>query len=273
MWLQISARSHTGSVRAGNEDNLCIQGRILPEFKTENYVLADWSSMRKPLFLGIFDGMGGFEHGERASFLMAELAAKFWKKKGACPRERLLDICHRANLAVCDEMRGPEGCNMGTTASMLSIENGRFTLCNVGDSPIFLFRDGSLREISYEHTERATFERVTGKKADPKRKFRLTQNIGMFPEEILIEPYCTEGDIQCNDLFLLCSDGITDMVDVQKLEQILQEGKDPAAITKRLEDAALAAGGRDNATVICAKIVKKRPWLSCFVGGSVMGCF
>lgn len=257
MRLEISARSHVGKVRSKNEDNLCVLGRILPEIKEGNYCLEDGTDLKKPAFLGVFDGMGGYARGERASYVMAGLAARRWQEAGSA-QELLLDICREANWAVCEEMRGPDARYMGTTASMLYFCGGHYTICNVGDSPVFLWRDGILTAIHQEHTERATYERVTGKPADPKRKFRLTQNIGMFPEEIRIEPYCESGDMRSGDVFLICSDGITDMVEPEQMIGILQSSGSSAQIAAELEAAALAAGGKDNATVICARVLKEK---------------
>ena len=256
MQLQISARSHVGKVRTNNEDNFCVLGGILPEQKTENYSYSTRAPLKKPVFLGVFDGMGGYSNGERASFLTARIAAKLTEEVAAGSAGALLtDICMESNLAVCQEMREPGGSQMGTTASMLLFEKKRVTLCNIGDSPIFRFRDGLLEEIHQEHTERATYESVTGKPAPAGKKFRLTQNIGMFPDEITIEPYCTDGEIKAGDIYLICSDGITDMVPPAKILDILNTQKSAETITRCLEEEALAAGGKDNATVICVRVL------------------
>ena len=257
MQLQISARSHVGKVRKKNEDNFCVLDMILPEEKTENYQWSTRTRLKKPVFLGVFDGMGGYSKGERASFLMARIACRMaGETEGASASQLLTDICMTSNLAVCQEMRGPEGCQMGTTAAMLLFDKRKYTLCNVGDSPIFRFRAGRLEEIHQEHTERATYESVTGKPAPAGKKFRLTQNIGMFPEEITIEPYCAEGDLNIGDIYLICSDGITDMVPPAKMMEILLANKTTEAIAQSLEEEALAAGGKDNATVVCIRVVR-----------------
>ena len=97
---------------------------------------------------------------------------------------------------------------------------------------------------------------MTGKPAPAGKKFRLTQNIGMFPEEITIEPYCAEGDLNIGDIYLICSDGITDMVPPAKMMEILLANKTTEAIAQSLEEEALAAGGKDNATVVCIRVVR-----------------
>ena len=259
MQLQVCARSHIGKVRSKNEDNLCFFETILPEKKEQNYVLTRSVCVDRPVFLGVFDGMGGYSGGERASVIMARLASQIWKENAGklSANELMLAICEDANLAVCQEMRNDEGMRMGTTASMLCFEKKKYTLCNIGDSPIFRFRDGVLTQEHQEHTERATYESVTGQKADPKRKFRLTQNIGLFPDEISIEPYCTEGNLLPGDIYLICSDGITDMVDPNQIAEILKTEKTVDAMAERLEQQAQEAGGKDNATVICIMVLEE----------------
>ena len=256
MKFQISARSHVGLVRNKNEDNFCVSGMILPEQKPENYIYNCSISARKPVFVGVFDGMGGCSAGERASFVMAQIAGVRTQNQETEPEQLLMDICMEANLAVCREMAQSEGLRMGTTASMLMLQKKKYTICNIGNSPVFRFRKGLLEEIHQEHTERATYESVTGKPAPAGKKFRLTQNIGMFPDEILIEPYCATEDPMPGDVYLICSDGITDMVPPTEMLEILKTCKDVDVITRSLEERALAAGGKDNATVICIRVTR-----------------
>ena len=261
MRLDASARSHVGKVRRKNEDNLCFCGEILPEEKLNEIMMTQRFFSKKPVFFGVFDGMGGYTAGERASYAMAQLAQEMCVQESVTdPTQRLLQLCDDANLAVCQMMRNDDGSRMGTTASMLYFHQKRFTLCNIGDSPVFLFRRNELSQIHQEHTERATYEAVTGRPADPQRKFRLTQNIGMFPDEIMIEPYCAEGEVLPGDVFLICSDGITDMVQPAEILEILRSATCADQITAALLERALEAGGKDNATVICIRAEKG--WLS-----------
>ncbi len=256
MYLKIAASSHPGKVRAKNEDNLYFLGRHLPEQNTGLEPVSGTAKLNKPVLLGVFDGMGGYAAGEKASCLMAELTARTCAAapRDMVPRAFMMALCQEANLGVCQMMYDHDGARMGTTASMLCLRKKEYTLCNIGDSPIFLLRAGALAEISMEHTERGIYESITGKKADPKRKFRLTQNIGMFPDEIAIEPYCTEGKLQKGDVFLICSDGITDMVERDEIRDILSRESDPQKTVEELTRRALENGGKDNATAICIRV-------------------
>ena len=252
MKLSISMAAHRGKVRQKNEDNLYVNGLILEQ---QNNGISPWEiqlNTEKPCLMGVFDGMGGYAAGERASFLAASTAMEI---AGAYSDELsgdalMLRICQLANDRVCEEMQKGDYYRIGTTASMLHLHENRYTVCNVGDSPVFLYRDGALRLISKEHTEKANYEKITGNKAPPNKKFRLTQNIGIFTSEMLIEPYCASDDIHSGDCFLLCSDGLTDMVSSEKITEILACNLTMRQKAETLLHTALDNGGKDNITIV-----------------------
>lgn len=251
MRLHISAGTHPGLVRRKNEDNLCLCNLVLPENKTEEYLLMKTG---RPALLGVFDGMGGFLHGETASFLAAETARTAFQNKKTLCEEDLVQICMDANGAICSFMEQEAIEYMGTTAAMLYFSGKKLMLCNVGDSPIYRYRDGVLSRIHKEHSERSLREALTGKTIPQSKKFKLTQYIGMPPDEVRIEPYLAEGSLQPGDRYLICSDGISDMIDDDEIKKVMDGEKDPLAMIKKLIALALDAGGKDNATVICIQV-------------------
>ena len=256
MRLQAAVLSNAGRVREKNEDNFYYNGEFMPAMNQGTEAHQTWVPLENPALFGVFDGMGGYAAGERASYMTADAADRLWKAwdRTGTPAELMERICMEANSVVCDAMEAEHGRRMGSTASMLMFDETQYHLCNIGDSPIFLLRDGKLWEISMEHTERWTFEKVTGQKAPEKKKFRLTQNIGIFEDEMAIEPYCTSGPIQKGDVFLICSDGITDMLDREQVQEILSKPMPTQAMIQQLLDGALAAGGKDNITAICLRV-------------------
>ena len=147
---------------------------------------------------------------------------------------------------------------MGTTAAMLYIKNNIYTVCNIGDSPIFLLRDGELKTLSVEHTEKASYEAIFKKKAEPGRKFPLTQCLGGDMDDMLIEPHVLQGELMENDIFLLCSDGISDLITETELQDILSCGEELPLIASELEKRALAKGGKDNLTALCVQILPEQ---------------
>ena len=256
MRLQAAVLSNAGKVREKNEDNFYFNGEFMPAVNQGMDAHQEWVFLEKPALFGVFDGMGGYAAGERASNMTAQAADRLWQDwdRTGTPADLMERICMEANSVVCDAMEAEHGRRMGSTASMLMFDNEQYHVCNIGDSPIFLLRQGKLWEISMEHTERWTCEKVTGQKAPPKKKFRLTQNIGIFEDEMAIEPYCSDGPIQMGDVFLICSDGVTDMLDQEQVQEILSKPLPTGEMIRQLLAGALEAGGKDNITAICLRV-------------------
>lgn len=104
-----------------------------------------------------------------------------------------------------------------------------------------------------EHTERKLFE-LLGGEIIQKKKYKLTQFLGVFSEEMMIVPYIYQDKVEKDDCYLICSDGLTDMVDKKQIKEILESRQDSETIVKKLLSAAKEAGGKDNITMICLKI-------------------
>lgn len=250
---QVAARSMVGRVRKNNEDNLCIDDYCLPENHGDSEVITYNLKSSKPHLLGVFDGMGGYSDGEKASYIAASSSRHH--REGSSVEDgftqMLINMCMEANDLICAEA---DGSHMGTTCATMILYNEHYTLCNIGDSPIFLVRDGAIRQLSIDHNQRATFERATGKLAKPGQKFKLTQCLGIPKEDMLIEPYTEEGAIRDSDIFLICSDGVTDMVDAITLQKLVNTSETAAEMLDKITHQAYEAGGRDNITLICIQI-------------------
>lgn len=240
-----------GRVRTNNEDNFCFNGMVL---QAENRGLRDvlFSSGRldRPFCAGVFDGMGGEAFGEEAAYL----AAQTLKEKIAQPvggaAEILLDACREANERLCAQARGRAVSVIGATMTALWLEGEQAFLLNLGDSKAFLFRGESLEQISVEHTDRARLEKL----GITTRKPRLTQHLGIDPAELVLEPALWRGRATKGDRFLLCSDGLTDMVPESGIAETLLRQTDPSECVRALINTALSNGGRDNVTVVVCDI-------------------
>ena len=250
MKYDVAARSVVGRIRRNNEDNLLLDGEILSLEHKDSAMLSRSISSEGGRLVGVFDGMGGINDGEKASYLAAMTAMQAASNKSGCSsRERFLHaLCMEMNDVVCKEA---DGSGMGTTCALLSLYGGRYTVCNIGDSPIFLVRNGEMKQISVDHNQRATFERATGKPAPANQKFQLTQCIGVPKDEMIIEPYIASDAVRDGDFFLLCSDGVTDMLPPEEIMMIICEKKTPEAVIEELILKAMEAGGRDNITALC----------------------
>ena len=139
---------------------------------------------------------------------------------------------------------------MGSTAVLLGLWGKTAYIANIGDSRALLYRQGVLQQISKDHTDQFLLD-LHGIN---NRKPRLTQHLGIEPEEMVIEPYLTEVVIQPGDLFLLCTDGLTDMIAVDEITHTLQKNIDVMETVAALINRAMDYGGRDNATVMLCRV-------------------
>lgn len=233
--------SHTGFLRKTNQDNfLCGKKFLPPEHNgTPSPLQGSVKPGRKALF-GIFDGMGGGSKGEVASYLAAKAASL--TRIGLRPLEALLDFCHRANHAVRDFSDSFAIGNMGTTATVLSFTSSHVRVCHLGDSRAYRLREGQLTRLSRDHI-------LTGHSPG---KPPLTRYLGMHPEDGTPEPFLAEAPLEPEDVYLICSDGLTDMLTEEEIRGILSTVPFSSA-AEHLLNTALCRGGRDNITLILCK--------------------
>lgn len=244
--LEAACGSSIGRLRTNNEDNFFFGGETLAQ---EN------DGCRPPLFarfpsdavcFGVFDGMGGADDGQVASWLAAQ-SFRMDQRDAAADEQLSEDFFRGAvehmNTAVCAEAAARRN-HMGTTAVMLGFCMDRAFVCNVGDSRAYRLREGRFSQLSMDHVSLRMYTR---------RKPPLSQCIGLPPEELLIEPYIAELGVLAGDVYLLCSDGLTDMVPEDAIAEILTES-DAGECVKRLIQTAEENGGRDNITVIVVKV-------------------
>lgn len=259
MDIKVYALSHIGKVRDKNQDNYYCNG-VIPDTENSGYRFGGSFSGDSPALFGVFDGMGGHLHGERASLYAVQACdALFSQYNGGNPFGVMNDICFSSNNRICEEMENVVKGRMGSTASMLLFENGEMFICNLGDSPIYLFRGGVMRQVSFEHTERHNYEQIFGNDYNKKKKFRLTQHLGIFPNEMELSPYNSREPLEPGDRFLICSDGVTDMVSAEEINSIVCGEKTVEKAAEKLLKTALDNGGKDNTTIIMGEICGKVP--------------
>ena len=228
--------SDVGCVRSHNEDS-CL---ALPE---------------KQLY-AVADGMGGQAAGEVASSLLVEaLREKLLSAEGSLGEEELRQAVLHANNSILGEVRlHPERRGMGTTATVLHLEEGLALWAHVGDSRLYLYREGSLRQITRDHSYvegLVSRGELTEEEArnHPQRNM-LLRAVGV---EQGLQVDTGSFPLQQGDMLLLATDGLMNMVEEDAIVEILREarehgaGQDPA---RQLVQRALAAGGSDNVTVI-----------------------
>ena len=243
--LSYACLSHIGLRRRMNQDNF-ICNKIYAEPESDLYegkLLTGTLFMPFDSLFGVFDGMGGEERGEMASYLAAKAALRV--SHGGTPRQILETICQSANQAICSftEQNRLETC--GTTAAILLFSPDRIMAGNVGDSKIFRLTGQKFIQISEDHLSIGL----------PGQKPPLGQYLGIPPEEMLLSPYYVELPYQDSDRYLICSDGLTDMVSQEEIIQVLMSLPIRDA-TQALLQSALEHGGKDNITLIILEIQK-----------------
>ena len=252
MVYQLSAACgcHIGRVRRNNEDNFYFGGRSLPENNSGlTGCIVTKSYLESDICFGVFDGMGGEEYGETASFSAAKTThqrMKIGKRYAIGPRTVLTQLCVEMNRAVCERQRELFVSRMGTTAAMLLFVPDEVYACNLGDSRIYRLRDNELSQISVDDIEHLP--------EGTKRKPGLIQFLGVPEDELVLEPHISKCELKRGDIYLLCSDGLTDMVSNLEICMILRQHISVKQTVQHLLNQAMHAGGIDNTTIIVIRV-------------------
>lgn len=241
-----------GRIRDNNEDNFYFNGHILGE---QNNGLNSTVSMKcrtsNPVCFAVFDGMGGEERGELASYTAAaalDVRIKDLRSTLSAPKEFLESSCCAMSDAVCAAGKPLAAGRMGTTVAMLLLSMDKAYVCNIGDSRVYLLRDDELLQISEDHVESLP-------PGSRQKKPRLTQYLGACKDELMLEPHIITYDIQPRDTFLLCSDGLTDMLASEEICVCITQHISTKRMVSHLIDLANHHGGRDNITALIIKIL------------------
>lgn len=248
--IEAACGCNKGKVRKNNEDNFFFDGKCL---EVENDGLKNPAYIETPVKRGlcyaVFDGMGGENFGEIASFTAARQMQQTERTLGdyLIPEKKYLyRLSMSLNEAVLQAKREQCTDRMGTTMVALYFSGRYVYVCNIGDSRAYRLRDGEFLQISEDHIEhRPERER---------KKAPLTQHLGIDPEDMLIDPHIAKGNLRKGDMYLLCSDGLTDMLSNLEISCLMHDSTSVDECANHLIQAALDKGGRDNTTVIVCRI-------------------
>ena len=246
----------TGRTRSNNEDSVAVD---------EANALAV-----------LADGMGGYNAGEVASsmatsFIKAELGR--WLSEAASRASdievrRAMDICvDNANRAIFNAANAnPQYAGMGTTLVVAVFRDGQLRVGHVGDSRAYRWRNGQLAQITRDHSllqEQIDAGLITPEQAAfSANKNLVTRAVGV-EDTVLLETHLHE--VQPGDVYLMCSDGLSDMLDDAMMARLLQLHDTLPAAGKALVAAANDAGGKDNIALILVRVAGGlaaggRPW-------------
>lgn len=253
--IEMATCSDMGRVRTNNED------AVLANAELGLAVLAD--------------GMGGYNAGEVASamataVLGSELEHAFATRAPHAPmasgqiwaHDAMVDVIGRTNAAICQAAQGnPRYAGMGTTLVAVQFYDNRLTVAHVGDSRLYRLRDGLLTQLTRDHSllqEQIDSGMITPEQARfSQNKNLVTRALGV---EMAVEVEANEYDVAVGDVYVLCSDGLNDMVPDDEISLALTTlSANLPLCAMQLVEMANDNGGRDNVSVILAKVLKPFP--------------
>ncbi len=230
---RVAAVTDPGRTRRHNEDSYVIE---------------------PPLF-AIADGMGGAQAGEVASRLAT--AALKEGQADAAGEQRITDLIQEANRRVYDRSSSdPNTSGMGTTITVALVEDDHVSFGHVGDSRAYLIRDASMEQLTEDHSlvnELLKTGKLSREEAEthPQRSV-ITRALGTDPD-VDVDTFSVLAEN--GDLFLLCSDGLTDMVSEESILDVVERNRDDIeGALRALVTEANRGGGQDNITVVAFEI-------------------
>ncbi len=244
--LNITAASFVGCVRTNNEDMLLVDKWFVRNSKMRTSVATNETDR---YLVALADGMGGHSSGEVASsdvlhnlqFFFNDIPAEL---KPGDFNETIYEWLESINTMVDSKGHSdPRFHDMGTTLVALAYYAGEFYWMNCGDSRLYHLRDGQLRQLTTDHSLNNLF-------GQPAHCSAITNCIGGGCKNSFVDMVQCTDIVQPGDVLMLCSDGLSDMVDDKRIASLLADGVDADALCQAAEDA----GGRDNVSVIVARV-------------------
>jgi PPM family protein phosphatase len=238
--IEYIGKTDMGLIRNNNEDAFIIN-------KDNNFCL-------------VADGMGGAAAGEMASLIFAQTADEVFSNSVPGTEQEAID-CVQATFREANErilahvVQYPEHQGMGCTAEALAFTSSGFVIGHMGDSRTYRFRQGILKQLTKDHSlvqDQIDQGLITEEQARThSMRNVILRAVGVRPSPALDT---LRGPIFQGDLFLLCSDGLTDMVDDREISRVLNLKGDVIQKSELLIDLAKKAGGKDNITVVLAEV-------------------
>jgi serine/threonine protein phosphatase PrpC len=250
--ISFGAKTDLGRVRDNNEDKY-------------EFFLADDPRVAatKGSFFAVADGMGGHTAGQIASELTLKSVIKnYYADLSPDVPVSLGSAVESANSLIFDMSQAiPDRRGMGTTISAAVVRESMLYLAQVGDSRIYRDRNGVLEQLTQDHSwveEQVARGTMTHEEARSSPfKNLITRSIGTQPQ---VEVDTFEHELAPGDQILLCSDGLTTMVDDGRIAKILKEASGPSMAASMLAEQANLNGGNDNITAVVVTIVDLQPW-------------
>ncbi len=214
------------------------------------------SFVAEPPLFAVADGMGGAQAGEVASRLAAAAFREFHEADDLDPEQRLAAIIQEANRRIFERAQtDTQSSGMGTTITASLVGEDQLSIGHVGDSRAYRIRGDALEQLTEDHSLVADLVRsgrLSREEADmhPQRSV-ITRALGTDPE-VDVDTFTI--DVEPDDLFLLCSDGLTTMVEDDRIFAVVRDAKSLEHAARSLVKEANRRGGEDNVTVVLFRL-------------------
>ena len=257
--VKFSARSEIGKVRTNNEDNLYCNGIIMTEQDREKSFTLNGIT-QSPCIFAVCDGMGGEECGELASLTAVKNLNQHSQK--------IINNINNLNQNIYDYALDTnkkllsQNSRMGTTLVMCVVIENYLCIYSLGDSRGYRIENNRLLRVTDDHTvaeDKARMGLITYAQSEKDRsRHILTRCLGIYEDNFTISPDVNGPyDLEKCTGALLCSDGLTEMLNFQEISWIIKNSLSPSEAVNKLVDGALERGGIDNVTCILIKIERE----------------
>lgn len=259
LFVKAAVGSDIGISRSNNEDNYYLNGKFAIYENDDQTSTAFQSPVTEGVF-AVFDGMGGQSRGEFASLTATQTLDLYKDDIARGNPHKVFDYISDVNQQICDEMKRYNE-RIGSTVAILSISDGVAQTYNLGDSSIYHISKRKITKLTRDHTVADQLYRMNAlTEEEAKRDVRrhsLTKHLGMFADENDIRPYVSSNiRVSNGDMFLLCTDGITNTVSEKDIKRILYmfDGRCKKTVNALIE-LAIENGSDDNLTAMVVRVV------------------
>lgn len=244
--MKYGVKSHKGMIREINEDSC-------------NVIFGDSKKINAAFIVA--DGMGGYSAGEVASKMAVDyISQRIESIPENLDKEELLQfieiIIQEANNTIYKKSSEPgQFYGMGTTLVIALFLDNKIIIGHVGDSRAYMVRNGDIKQLTTDHSYVEELIKngslTRGEAENHPKKHVITRALGCFEK---VEADVFSYDIFGDDVFILCTDGLTNMISDDKIKKIVEEQEDPQVACTELVEIANKSGGNDNITVVVIRV-------------------
>jgi len=256
--VEAAVRSHLGRIRANNEDNFYLNGVFMLAGQRDEGGLFRTSNNEKHQLYAVCDGMGGMNKGEEASLQAVSYLEELLTAGSRGFAQALQAYADRMSTSF--QAFADGGRSAGCTLALVYFDNAHVRVAHLGDSRVYFKRGSSaLAQITNDHSQAEWYAQQGILSCEEAAVHPSRHILRRYLGAQVLEGRAVEVSnivrVRRGDVFLICSDGLSDMVNIREIDEEVSRGKGCAEVCKSLVSLALARGGIDNITVMMIKVV------------------